>query len=352
MYPAELQAKKALSPIYGKLFRDLLMCNQFSHPKQALQELPYSTRLWYQLPFMRDMMARSTDARRTGRQTHEKVERPESTESILPEHCFLALIRWAFPQGLKEALSKDPAPAECPPGRQRAASLAYSQAPMVSSLYGLHHRPTGLGRKYCDYGGLLPLGQRPINLPALDNWLMNSAKTWEEAHVQLQHIVRSQQRFANCHHRPTPMLRPGQKVWVSTQGMTKGPSCPKLSPRYINTFEPVHYSPFLVGSAPVALPAPLDVEGQPAYLVPKILDSYRCQDDNETVLEGMRQHVPGQESVSDEAKNTLKTPINIVENAKQTNPQHEEDISDVDDIIWDPDYTLSCAESYVPKHED
>ncbi|KAK1794509.1 hypothetical protein P4O66_010759 [Electrophorus voltai] len=76
------------------------------------------------------------------------------------------------------------------------------------------------------------------------------------------------------------------------------------------------------------------------------------EDDDETVMEGMRQHGPGPESVSDGVENALKTPIDMVENAKQTNPQHEEDVSDDNNVIRDPDYTPSRAESSVLKHED
>ena len=68
------------------------------------------------------------------------------------------------------------------------------------------------------------------------------------------------------------------------------------------------------------------------------------ENDNEAV-ERMKQHVPGQDSVSDGADNTLNTPVDDVEDAKQTHPHHEEDISD-DDGISDPDYTASFDESF------
>ena len=64
------------------------------------------------------------------------------------------------------------------------------------------------------------------------------------------------------------------------------------------------------------------------------------ENDNEAVEE-MKQHVSGQDSVSDGADNTLNTPV--VEDAGQTLPHHEEDISDDDDddddVISDPDHT-------------
>ena len=52
------------------------------------------------------------------------------------------------------------------------------------------------------------------------------------------------------------------------------------------------------------------------------------ENDNEAVVEEMKQHVPGQDSVSDGADNTLNIPVDVVEDAKQTHPHHEEEISD------------------------
>ena len=42
---------------------------------------------------------------------------------------------------------------------------------------------------------------------------------------------------------------------------------------------------------------------------------------------------------SDGADNTLNTPVDVVEDAKQTHPHHEKGISDYDDVVSDPDYT-------------
>ena len=36
------------------------------------------------------------------------------------------------------------------------------------------------------------------------------------------------------------------------------------------------------------------------------------ENDNDTVVEEMKQHVPGQDSVSDGADNTLNTPVDVV----------------------------------------
>ena len=71
------------------------------------------------------------------------------------------------------------------------------------------------------------------------------------------------------------------------------------------------------------------------------------ENDNEAVVEEMKQHVPGQDSVSDGADNTLNILVDFIEDAKQTHPHHEEDISD-DDVLFisDQDYTPSIGESY------
>ena len=55
---------------------------------------------------------------------------------------------------------------------------------------------------------------------------------------------------------------------------------------------------------------------------------------------------PGQDSVSDGADNTWNIPVDVVEDAKQTHPHHEEEISDDDVVISNPDYTPSLEESY------
>lgn len=65
------------------------------------------------------------------------------------------------------------------------------------------------------------------------------------------------------------------------------------------------------------------------------------EDDNMTAVE--EQH--GEDK-------SLNTPVNVVEDAKQTHPHHEEDISDNEDVINHPDYTPSCDELSVPEYED
>ena len=44
------------------------------------------------------------------------------------------------------------------------------------------------------------------------------------------------------------------------------------------------------------------------------------------------------------ADNTLNFPVDVVEDAKQTHPHHEEEISDDDVVISDPDCTPSFEE--------
>lgn len=45
-------------------------------------------------------------------------------------------------------------------------------------------------------------------------------------------------------------------------------------------------------------------------------------------------------------------PMDDLKEAKETHPHHEEEISDGDDVIQDPDYTPTCGESSAPENED
>ena len=52
---------------------------------------------------------------------------------------------------------------------------------------------------------------------------------------------------------------------------------------------------------------------------------------------------------SDGADNTFNNPVDVVADAKQTHPHHEENISDYDDVICDPDFSPSFDEKVWSK---
>ena len=79
------------------------------------------------------------------------------------------------------------------------------------------------------------------------------------------------------------------------------------------------------------------------YLAAEEAQASSTENYNEAFVEEMKQHVPGQDSVSDGADNTLNIPVDVVEDTKQTHPHHEEEISDDDVVISDQDYTLTLT---------
>ncbi len=128
----------------------------------------------------------------------------------------------------------------------------------------------------------------------------------EEGSKKLLRESQKYQQQANRRHRPAPILRPGQRVWLSTKNLPLRVESRKLSQRFIGPFRvarkvnPVTYCLFLsrslkinptfhvsllkpVLSSPFTPagrhpPLPRIIGGQPAYTVNRILDSHRFED--------------------------------------------------------------------------
>ncbi len=62
---------------------------------------------------------------------------------------------------------------------------------------------------------LFPWSGEPSDLPAVNSWLQQSERTWNEAHVHLQWAVRRTKEQADRRRRPDPNYQPGQWVWLS-----------------------------------------------------------------------------------------------------------------------------------------
>ncbi len=64
---------------------------------------------------------------------------------------------------------------------------------------------------------LIPLVGEPSDLPAINSWLQQSERTWNEAHVHLQRAVRQTKGQADRRRRHNPNYQQGQCVWLSTR---------------------------------------------------------------------------------------------------------------------------------------
>ncbi|XP_043090014.1 uncharacterized protein LOC122340524 [Puntigrus tetrazona] len=147
----------------------------------------------------------------------------------------------------------------------------------------------------------LNLKEPEVCVPAAAQMVRRCRQTWQKARAALLKASQQQRRQSNRRRRLGPMLRQGQRVWLSTRDLPLRVESRKLAPRYIGPFKilrkinPVSYRLLLPRSmrihptfhvsrlkpvvssslSPAQKPAPAAriINGQPAYTVRRLVDS-------------------------------------------------------------------------------
>lgn len=172
----------------------------------------------------------------------------------------------------------------------------------------LRNSSTNLTPFQCVLGfqpALYPWNPTTSNIQAVDSWFKRSEQVWEQAHQQLLSSKERYRKQADRTRGKTPLLKTGERVWLSTRDIRNLQGNHKLNARYIGPYKiikqvnsltyklllprhlrihPTFHVSWLKRFVPGPLdevetiqqpPEPLVIQEQPAYIVHKILKSHR-----------------------------------------------------------------------------
>ena len=104
----------------------------------------------------------------------------------------------------------------------------------------LRHSSTNLSPFQCVLGYqpvLVPWHPSQTKAPVVEKWVKHSRETREAVHGHLKRAEGWQKVSTDCNRSETPVVAPGDRVWLSTRNLPRNLPCPKLGPWFVGPFK-------------------------------------------------------------------------------------------------------------------